>query len=170
MAVLPMHYIPDPVLRKKARKVRDLKDPELVTLVDDMIDSMYHYAGVGLAANQIGSLKRVCVIQMPDDEEPGWQARILRAEKVWARAVDLDGNPVRYKGVEDLLAQALEHEANHLDGVLYIDFLREKGDLYEVTPGDEEEGEGEDELEADAPEMDEEMDEEAAAAAAANDS
>jgi peptide deformylase len=195
MAVLPMHYIPDPVLRKKARKVRDLKDPELVTLVDDMIDSMYHYAGVGLAANQIGSLKRVCVIQMPDDEEPtvlvnlaitrkegerevtegclslpGWQARILRAEKVWARAVDLDGNPVRYKGVEDLLAQALEHEANHLDGVLYIDFLREKGDLYEVTPGDEEEGEGEDELEADAPEMDEEVDEEAAAAAAANDS
>ena len=58
-------------------------------------------------------------------------------------AVDLDGKPIRYKGVEDLLAQALEHESNHLDGKLYIDYIRAQGDLYEVTEGEEEEGEGE---------------------------
>ena len=60
------------------------------------------------------------------------------------RAVGLDGKPIRYKGVTDLLAQALEHESNHLDGVLFLDFVRSKEDLYEVTVGTEEDGEGED--------------------------
>ena len=168
MATLPMHYIPDPVLREKARKVRDFKDPSLRQLAADLIDSMRDYIGVGLAANQVGSLKRVCVIQLPEDEEPtvlvnlevtrkegerevtegclslpGWQGRILRAERVWARAVDLDGKPMRYKGVTDLLAQVLEHESDHLDGVLYLDFIRSKEDLYELTVGDDEEDEGE---------------------------
>ena len=162
-----MHYIPDPVLRERARKIRKRDDPALRQLVDDMIDSMYYYEGVGLAANQVGSLKRLCVIQTPEDEEPmvllnltitrkegerevtegclslpGWQGRILRAEKVWARAIDMDGNPVRFKGVEELLAQALEHECDHLDGVLFTDHLRSKDDLYEVEEGEEEEGEG----------------------------
>ncbi len=169
MAVLSMHYIPDPSLREKAKKVRDLKDPSLRKLADDLIESMAFYNGVGLAANQVGVLKRVCVLQLPEDEEPtvlvnlevtrregerevtegclslpGWQARILRAETVWARAVGLDGKPVRYKGVTGLLAQALEHESNHLDGVLFLDFIRSKEDLYEVTVGAEEDGEGED--------------------------
>ncbi len=163
-----MHYIPNPILRERARKVRKLDDPALRKLADDMIDSMRHYNGVGIAANQVGSLKRICVIQMPEDEEPtvlvnlevtrkegerevtegclslpGWQGRILRAEKVWARAIDLEGNPVRYKAAADLLAQALEHEADHLDGKLYIDYLRSQEDLYEVEEGQEEEGEGE---------------------------
>ena len=169
MAVLPMHYIPDPLLREKAKKVRNLKDPALRQLADDLIESMVYYSGVGLAANQVGVPRRVCVLQLPDDEEPivlvnleitrkegerevtegclslpGWQARILRAEKVWARAVGLDGKPIRYKGVTELLAQALEHEANHLDGVLFLDFVRSKEDLYEVTAGTEEDGEDED--------------------------
>jgi peptide deformylase len=168
MAVLKMRYMPDPVLREKARKVRGPADAALRKLAADMVDSMYHYAGVGLAANQIGVLKRVCVIQMPEDPEPtvlvnleitrkegerevtegclslpGWQGQIPRAERVWARAVDLEGKPVRYKGVEGLLAQALEHECDHLDGVLYVDYLRSKDDLYEVELGEEEEGEGE---------------------------
>jgi peptide deformylase len=169
MAILPMHYLGrDPILREKARKVRNLNDTELHALAEDMIDSMYYYNGVGLAANQIGSLKRVCVIQLPDDEEPtvlvnleitrkegerevtegclslpGWQGYIPRSEKVWARAVGLDGKPIKYKGVEDLLAQALEHECDHLDGKLFVDYLRTKEDLFEVTPGDEENGEGE---------------------------
>ena len=167
MAVLQMHYIPDPVLRERARKVRDFADPSLRRLADDMIESMRYYNGVGLAANQIGSLKRVCVIQMPEDEAPtvllnlevtrkegerevtegclslpGWQGRILRAEKVWARAVGLDGKPVRYKAATELLAQALEHEFDHLNGVLYTDYLRSQDDLYEVEQGEEEEGEG----------------------------
>jgi peptide deformylase len=162
-----MHYIPDPVLRERARKIRKRDDPALRKLVDDMVDSMYYYEGIGIAANQVGSLKRVCVIQMPEDEEPtvllnltitrkdgerevtegclslpGWQGRILRAEKVWARAIDMDGNPVRFRGVDELLAQALEHECDHLDGLLFTDHLRSKDDLYEVEEGEEEEGEG----------------------------
>jgi peptide deformylase len=168
MAVLKMRYMPDPVLREKAKKVRGPADDALRTLAADMVDSMYHYAGVGLAANQVGVLKRICVIQMPEDPEPtvlvnleitrkegerevtegclslpGWQGVIPRAERVWARAVDLEGKPVRYKGVEGLLAQALEHECDHLDGALYVDYLRSKDDLYEVEIGEEEEGEGE---------------------------
>ena len=168
MAILPMHYISEPILRERAKKVRDFKDPALRKLADDMIDSMREYNGVGLAANQIGSLTRMCVIQLPEDEEPtvllnleitrkegerevtegclslpGWQAYIPRAERVWARGVDLDGKPVRYKGVDDLLAQALEHECDHLDGVLFMDHVRSKDDFYEVTVGEEEEGEGE---------------------------
>ena len=67
----------------------------------------------------------------------------MRAEKVWARAVDLDGNPVRFKGVDDLLAQALEHEFDHLNGVLFIDFLRSNEDLYEIEVGHEEDGDQE---------------------------
>lgn len=162
-----MHYIPDPVLRQKARKVRDLRDPALITLADDMIESMYHYQGVGLAANQVGSLKRICVLQMPEDEQPtvlvnleitrkegereviegclslpGWQGKIKRAERVWARATDLEGRSIKYKGVGELLAQALEHESDHLDGVLYVDYVRSKDDLYEVQVGQEEEDDG----------------------------
>lgn len=169
MAVLPMRYIgKDSVLRQKAIKVKDVQDPSLRKLADDMIESMRYYSGVGLAANQIGSTKRICVIQMPDDEQatvllnleitrkegerevtegclslPGWQGWIVRAEKVWARATGLDGKTIKYKGVEGLLAQALEHESDHLDGVLYIDHIRKKEDLYEVTQGEEEDGEGE---------------------------
>ena len=194
MAVLPMHYVSDPVLRQKARKVRDARDPALRALVDDMIDSMRYYSGVGLAANQIGSLKRICVIEMPEDEAPtvlvnlevtrkegerevtegclslpGWRARIQRAERVWARAMDLDGNPVRYKGVDGLLAQALEHEEDHLNGILYVDLLRSKDDLYEVREGSEEDDEDEeDEEEEDDGPDEEQADENAPARATAS--
>ena len=163
MAVLSMRYIPDPILREKAKKIKNFADSDLSKLAMDMVDSMYFYNGVGLAANQIGSLKRICVIQMPEDEEPtilinleitrkegerlvtegclslpGWQGKIMRAEKVWARAMDLEWKTVKYKGVTDLLAQALEHENDHLDGKLYIDFVESKNDLYEVEIGEEE--------------------------------
>jgi len=169
-----MHYIgKDPILRQKAIKVKDLNDPALHRLAEDMIESMRYYSGVGIAANQIGSTKRVCVIQLPEDEEatvlmnlevtrkegerevtegclslPGWQAYVPRAEKVWARAVGLDGKSIKFKGVEGLLAQALEHECDHLDGILFIDHVRAKEDLYEVDQGEEEDGEGESRSEA----------------------
>ncbi|MBM3940198.1 MAG: peptide deformylase [SAR202 cluster bacterium] len=169
MAVLPMHYIDkDPILRKKARKVKDLQSPEIQRLIDDMIESMYHYRGVGIAANQVGSLHRIAIIQRPDDPEPlvllnleltrkegerevvegclsmpGWQGQILRAERVWGQALDRHGKRIRFKGETDLLAQALEHECDHLDGKLYIDYIRDKADLYEVEVGQEEDGEGE---------------------------
>ena len=149
---------------------------------------MDHYYGVGVAAQQVGSLKRVCVIQLPEDEEPtvlinlevtrkegerevtegclslpGWQGYILRAEKVWARAVGLDGKPIKYKGVEDLLAQALEHESDHLDGKLFVDLIRDKNDLFEVEYGTEEDGEGESRPDDDEAEADDEATPEASA-------
>lgn len=169
MAVLPMHYIGrDPILRQRARKVKEPGAPAMRKLAADMVESMHHYGGVGLAANQIGSLHRLAVIQLPEDEEPrilfnleitrtagehevtegclslpGYRAEILRAEQVWARAVDADGQPVRIKRADGLLAQALQHEDDHLNGVLYVDYLRSNDDLYPVEEGTEEDAEKE---------------------------
>ena len=169
MAILPMHYIGrDPILRERARKVKDPTTPAMRKLAADMVESMHHYAGVGLAANQIGSLHRLAVIQLPEDDEPrilfnlevtrkegerevtegclslpGYRANILRAECVSARAIDGEGRPVRVKRAEGLLAQALEHEDDHLNGILYVDHLRSNDDLYEVEEGTEEDGEAE---------------------------
>ncbi len=165
MTVLPMRYIPDTVLSAKTVKLRDIADPALQRLMNDMIESMYHYRGVGIAANQVGSLYRVCIIQLPEEDEetrvlvnpeitrregerevtegclslPGYQGRILRSERVWAKALDRHGNPVRIKAATELLAQVLEHETDHLNGVVYIDHLRTRDDLFEVEPADEEE-------------------------------
>jgi peptide deformylase len=168
MSVLPLRYIPDPILRQKAQKVRHIDDPIVQQLIVDMIDSMRYYNGVGIAANQVGALQRICIIQLPDDESPrvlinlnvtrtdgerevtegclslpGYQGRITRSEKVWATAVDGEGKPLRLKGVTDLLAQALEHELDHLDGTLYLDLLQSRDDLWEVEIGSEEVDEGE---------------------------
>ena len=168
MAVLPMHYIgTDSILRKKARKVKDPTTPEMQRLVQDMIESMHHYRGIGIAANQLGVLHRVAIVQLPEEEPqalfnlqitrkdgerrvvegclslPGYQGRITRAEKVWARAIDANGEPVRFKGATGLLAQALEHENDHLNGTLYIDYLESSDDLWQVEEGTEEDDEGE---------------------------
>ena len=169
MAVLQMRYIGvDPILREKTRRVKDPTTPAMRKLVADLIDSMRYYAGVGIAANQLGSRHRACVIQLPEDEEPrvlfnleitrkdgerevvegclslpGYQGTILRAERIWASAIDGEGKRVRIRGAEGLLAQALEHECDHLDGIVYLDLLRSNDDLWEVEEGDEEEGEGE---------------------------
>ena len=164
-----MHYIGnDPALRQRARKVKDPTTPKMRKLVNDLVESMYHYRGVGIAANQVGSPHRVCIIQLPEDEEPrvlfnlevtrkdgerevvegclslpGYQGLILRADRVWASALDGEGKRVRIKGATDLLAQALEHECDHLDGVVYLDLLRSNDDLWVVEAGSEEDGEGE---------------------------
>ena len=169
MSVLKMHYIGlDPVLRVIARKVTDPTTSKMRKLVQDLIDSMYHYSGVGIAANQVGSTDRVCVFQLPEDEVPrvlfnlqitrkegtreviegclslpGYQGQIDRAEKVWAKAMDADGKAVKLKATTELLAQALEHECDHLDGILYTDLLKSNDDLWQVEIGKEEENEGE---------------------------
>jgi peptide deformylase len=162
MAVRQMRYFPDPVLRAKAIRVKDVNDPVIQQLIDDMIESMHFYQGVGIAANQLGSRHRICIIQRPEDEEPfvlinpevtrrdgerevtegclsllQHQGEILRSEQVWAKAIDRYGKPVRFKAATDLLAQALEHETDHLNGKAYTDHLRSPGDLYEVKSEDE---------------------------------
>lgn len=132
----------DPVLRKTSRSVLEFNE-RLHTLLDDMKDTMYDADGVGLAAPQVGILRRVCVIDIGDgvielvnpviieksgvqnEQEgclslPGNYKTTCRPMKVTVRAQDRNGNSFTVTG-EDLLARALCHEIDHLDGVLFID-------------------------------------------------
>ena len=132
----------DPVLRKTSRSVLEFNE-RLHTLLDDMKDTMYDADGVGLAAPQVGILRRVCVIDIGDgvielvnpviieksgvqnEQEgclslPGNYKTTCRPMKVTVRAKDRNGNSFTVTG-EDLLARALCHEIDHLDGVLFID-------------------------------------------------
>lgn len=134
----------DEVLRKKSRVIEKI-DERLITLVEDMIDTMYDANGVGLAAPQVGILKRVVVIDVGNgpivlinpefiekkgekiDVEgclsvPDKQGYVKRPEYVKVKALNLKGKEFTIEG-EELLAVALCHEIDHLDGVLYIDKL-----------------------------------------------
>ncbi len=139
----------DPVLRTPARDVAAF-DAELKKLIADMFETMYHAEGIGLAANQIGVLHRVLVVDVRDEKDPeaGRMAlinpRVVRATElrdkevegclsipgleevverpwgVWVEGVDVEGKPVAVEA-EALLARALQHEIDHLDGVLFPD-------------------------------------------------
>ncbi|HVP04716.1 MAG TPA: peptide deformylase [Dehalococcoidia bacterium] len=146
MAVLPIRYLPEPVLREKAKRVPKI-DASIRRLIDDMIESMYAANGVGLAAPQIGVSLRLVVIGLPEEEPfalinpeivkvsgertleegclsvPGYRADIVRHSLVVAKALNPEGKEVRIKARDNLLAQALEHEIDHVNGILYIDHL-----------------------------------------------
>lgn len=134
----------DPILRKKSRKVENF-DERLFELLGDMADTMYLAEGVGLAAVQVGALRRVVVIDAGDglielinpeivetegeqcEEEgclslPGRNSVTYRPMTVTVRAQNRDGNWCMYKG-EGLKARAFCHEIDHLDGILFIDRL-----------------------------------------------
>ncbi len=158
MAVLTIRTLPDPVLRQKAKKVSKV-DGSIKKLVADMLETLHADPGrVGLAAPQVGVSLKVTVICLPDDEEdiilinpeivrskgshrveegclslPGYYGYINRAEAVTVKGRDLSGKEVRIKG-EGLLAQALQHEIDHLDGHIYIDHLENEADLFRVEP------------------------------------
>ena len=151
MAVLKIRTNPDPVLRRKAKKIAAV-DESIRKLIDDMIETMQEAYGVGLAANQVGVPLRIVVIQVPEQEVlvlvnpvvvetkgertviegclsvPGYQAEVTRAESVRVQARDRNGKLFRKRGTE-LLAQAMQHEIDHLNGVLYIDYLKDKSQL-----------------------------------------
>jgi peptide deformylase len=141
------------VLREKAKRVRAV-GPSMQRLIGDMIETMHDSHGVGLAANQVGVLQRVIVIQLPDDEEPRvfinpelvrqegerevlegclsiprYRGLVKRSVKVKAKGLDAKGRQVRVSA-EGLLAQALEHEVDHLNGTLYIDRLVDRDKLW----------------------------------------
>ena len=134
----------DDILRKHARKVEKF-DKRLGVLLDDMADTMYEADGVGLAAPQVGILRRVVVIDVGDDHGlielvnpeiiategeqagsegclsvPGRRGYVVRPNKVTVRAQDRKGKKFEITG-EGLLARALCHEIDHLDGVIYVD-------------------------------------------------
>ena len=157
MAVFPVRVVPDPVLRQKSKRVRII-DGSVKKLIDDMIETMHAVPGrVGLAAPQVGVPLRVIVIGIPDEEDialinpeivrrtgerlvaegclsvPGYFGEIERAQSVRVKGRDPSGKEIRIKA-EELLAQALEHEIDHLNGVLYIDHLESMNKLHKIEP------------------------------------
>ena len=144
MAIREIRLSGDEILRKTSREVEEVTD-KIRELLDDMVETMHKYNGVGLAAPQVGILKRVIVIDLYDGEEPlqlvnpkiikakGKQeveegclsfpneyAKMVRPKEVTVEALDRDGKKVIITG-KDLLAQALAHEIDHLNGILFVD-------------------------------------------------
>ena len=117
MAIRQIRVLGDDVLRKKCKEVKEMT-PRMHTLVEDMYDTMYEAMGVGLAAPQVGILKRIVVI------DPGKVAVVKRPDHVICEAFDEDMNPITVEGF-GLFARALCHETDHLDGILYPDVAEE---------------------------------------------
>jgi peptide deformylase len=139
----------DPILRQPAKAVADING-DLQQLIDDMVETMYAAPGVGLAANQVGSLRRVFVANPSEDHDPGrllvvinpeliesegeiiaeegclsipeFREDVRRARRVLVRGLDRNERAVEIEG-EDLLARILQHELDHLNGILFVDRL-----------------------------------------------
>ena len=156
MTVRPLVYAPHPTLTQKTQRVKHI-DASIHRLIEDMIETMHVENGVGLAANQVGVPLRVAVIQLPEDEEatvlinpevllregerekdeaclsiPGYTGRVKRAERVHVKALGMDGKSFRIKAEGGLLAEVLEHETDHLNGILYIERLVSREQLYKI--------------------------------------
>lgn len=148
MAVLPIVQYPNVALSSRAEPVTEFNE-ELQQLAADMTETMYAAPGVGLAANQVGVLKRIVVIDVSEDKSSlkvlvnpsivehsdtlkdyeegclslkGLYEHVKRPDHVRVRAQDLDGNPVEFEA-EGILAVCVQHEIDHLDGVVFIDHL-----------------------------------------------
>ena len=144
MAIRKLRYEGDEILKKKSREVEQIDD-RMQELIDDMIETMHKYNGVGLAAVQVGILKRLLVIDLYDDtgvivminpiiiKEKGEQevdegclsfpnkfAKVIRPKEVVAEYTNREGKRVKIKA-KDLLAQAICHEVDHLNGEVFVD-------------------------------------------------
>jgi peptide deformylase len=157
MAKLPIRQLPDSVLRQPAQEITDING-ELQRLINDMAETMYAAPGIGLAAPQVGVLQRLIVVDVAyrDGDKDlkvilnpcikAWEGEVVREEgclsvpdfaaevrrhaRVTVTGVDRQGKPVEISG-EGLLAVVLQHEIDHLDGVLFIDHIgRLKRGLY----------------------------------------
>ncbi len=157
MAVLDIQKYPEPVLKEKARPVEEITK-DIQCLIDDMADTMYEAPGIGLAANQVGALHRVIVFDITPKEEGrnlsvlinpeiiasegdlvhqeaclsvvDYSCDVRRKACVTVAGLDRKGKPVRIEA-KDLLAVVLQHEIDHLDGILFIDRIsRLKRSLY----------------------------------------
>jgi peptide deformylase len=150
MALLPILTAPDPALKKISAPVKHV-DASIRKLMDDMLETMYHAPGIGLAAPQVGVLKRVIVLDIAREGEEPQPLRLANPEIVWVSDEDVTYNegclsvPEHYADVarpaacrvryldqdsklqeiaaEGLLATCLQHEIDHLDGILFIDHL-----------------------------------------------
>ena len=150
MAIRKILTFGDELLTKKCRKVEKI-DGRILTLLDDMAETLKESGGVGLAAPQVGILKRICVIDVGEglivlinpeiiktsgsveDVEgclsiPGKWGYVTRPEKVTVKALNREGKEIKVTG-EGLLARALCHETEHLDGILFITHVTEFVDI-----------------------------------------
>ncbi|MCI9177106.1 MAG: peptide deformylase [Clostridia bacterium] len=159
MAIRIVRENGDEILRKRSREV-EVVDEKIKQILADMVETLHSYNGVGLAGPQIGLLKRLVVIDLYDEKGPiklvnpkivkqkGEQeveegclsfpnqfAKIIRPAEVIIEALDENGKKIKIKG-EGLLAQAISHELDHLDGVLFVDKII-PGTLEYVTPENE---------------------------------
>jgi peptide deformylase len=149
MAQLQILEFPDPRLRLRAQPVTQV-DTALRTLIDDMFETMYAAPGIGLAATQVNVAKRVLVIDLSENHDqplalinpevlersgveeteegclsvPGYFDKVTRAETVRVRALDRNGKQIEFEA-EGLLAVCIQHEIDHLDGKLFVDYLSE---------------------------------------------
>ena len=148
MAILTILEFPDPRLRTKARKVAEV-DQRIRTLVDDMFETMYDAPGIGLAATQVDVHEQVIVMDISEDQSqplvfinpeievigegqqeyqegclsvPGFFENVARPDNVRVRALDREGNPFELEP-DGLLAVCIQHEMDHLDGKLFVDYL-----------------------------------------------
>lgn len=148
MAILTVLRFPDEKLRTKATQVVEVND-NIKTIVNDMFETMYDENGVGLAATQVDIHQQIVVIDVSDDKEnpivlinpeiikkndetlvneegclsvPGCYAKVDRHTKVTVKALDIDGKEFTLDG-EELLAICIQHELDHLKGILFVDYL-----------------------------------------------
>lgn len=162
MVIRQILTVEAPILRERAKKVTQF-DASLHRLLDNMIETMREAPGIGLAANQLGVPLQVAVIELEDQvtelinpqivrasgevvdwegclSVPGFVAEVRRHAKVTVKAKDRHGKEFRVKG-EELLARALQHEIDHLNGILYIDYLESLEELVRVSDRPSEVGE-----------------------------
>ncbi|MBK1702663.1 peptide deformylase [Thiococcus pfennigii] len=147
MAILDILTFPDPRLRNQAKPVA-IVDERVRRIVDDMLETMYEAPGIGLAATQVGIAQRIVVIDVSEQKNaplclinpeiiakggaaemeegclsvPGFQEPVTRAAWVRAAALDRDGAPFELEA-EGLLATCIQHEIDHLDGKLFVDYI-----------------------------------------------
>jgi len=157
---LKLVSLDDPVLRQQTKKIRTV-DADLLRLIDEMFEAMYEFRGVGLAAPQIGLSLRLAVIHVPEmdpialinpevvhregfrivDEGclsvPGWRGEVKRSVTVTVKALNREGKQIKLTAKDNLLAEAFEHETDHLDGMLYIGRLNSPEKLWKLPPEEE---------------------------------
>jgi peptide deformylase len=164
MAIMPVIKMDNPVLHQKAKRVRKIDD-SIQKLIDNMIETMHDIEGMGLAAPQVGVPLQVVVIQSPDEEDvitlinpeivkiseetemmmegclslPGYNGEIKRSTSITVKARDRQGKLIRIKG-EGLLAQVLQHETDHINGIVFVDHLESIDELRKNEEDEEETG------------------------------
>ena len=156
MAILTIRTVPDPVLRQKAKRVKAI-DKSVRKLINDMQETLQTACGVGLAANQVGQTLQLIVLNVPGIDckvvinpevirrigshvvnegclsIPGYIGEIKRSELVRVKGQDARGKEIKLKA-DGLFAEVLEHEIDHLNGILYIDHLESQDKFRKLEP------------------------------------